>query len=189
MAGLCALALTAALGQPALASDAGKAAARPEVEARLQAGLGVRTQAEVTALGSGSDEVLVQIAEDKTAAGTLRARAVSALAYAPTARVRAFLEGVLVRRQPSSDATHRLLLRKAAVAMAWHGGPRAVEVIAPLLHHPDREVRLDAAIGLGLTRASSAERPLRSRLEQETDPEVKSQIESQLKLLTAVKPR
>ena len=50
---------------------------------------------------------------------------------------------------------------RAAVALGWQAGGRAVDVLALLLDHADPEVRSDAALALGLTRAHAAEKPLR----------------------------
>src|SRR5262245_64773995 len=106
------------------------------------------------------------IADDRAADRSLRARAVAVLAYARTARSHVFLENLVLRKAPSSDPTDRLLLRRAAVALGWQSGPRVVDILAPLLDHADAEVRLDAAVALGLCRSPKAEAPLRARLDQ-----------------------
>src|SRR5262249_21375271 len=104
-------------------------------------------------------------------------------AYARNARVHVYLENLVLRKTPSNDPTDRLILRRAAVALGWQSGPRVVDIIAPLLDHADAEVRLDAAVGLGLSRAAQAEGPLRLRLEAEADPSVRRQIEASLRAL------
>ena len=103
-----------------------------------------------------------------------------ALTYVRTPATREFLENFLIRKRPSSDAVDHVLLRKAAMALGWQAGPRSVDAVAALLDHPDPEVRLDAVVALGLTRARSAEKPLRDRLAAEPDAAVRAQIESQL---------
>ena len=65
------------------------------------------------------------------------------------------------------------------VLVAW--GP----ILALLLDHGDPEVRLDAVLALGLTRARAADKPLRARLPHETDAGVRAQIESLLRTLAA----
>jgi HEAT repeat protein len=106
-----------------------------------------------------------------------------ALTYVRTPAAREFLESFLIRKRPSSDAVDHVLLRKAAMALGWQSGPRSVVAVAALLDHPDPEVRLDAVVALGLTRARSAEKPLRDRLAAEPDARVRAQIESQLRVL------
>ncbi len=52
-----------------------------------------------------------------------------------------------------------------------------------LLEHPDPDVRIDVAIGLGLTRSEQAADLLRKRFDVETVPKVRSQIGRQLGLI------
>ena len=139
---------------------------------------------EVADLGAGAGPLLVQIADDRAATPPTRARAMEALTWVRTPATRDFLENFLIRKRPSSDAVDHLLLRKAAMALGWQAGPRSVDAVAALLDHPDPEVRLDAVVALGLTRARSAEKPLRDRLATEADATVRAQIESQLRVLT-----
>jgi HEAT repeat protein len=156
---------------------------RAEVEARLRkATLGL-SSAELADLGVAAGALLVQIADDHAATPLIRARAMAALAYVRTPAAHNFLENFVIRKGPSSDAIDRSLLRKAAVALGWQSGPRSVEILATLLDHPDAEVRIDAVVALGLTRTRAAEKPLRARLPAETDAAVRTQIESQLKML------
>jgi hypothetical protein len=155
--------------------------ARAEVEAALGKGGGAELQRlAVTAQGP-----LMVIASDRTRSEMVRSRALSALAYARNLRVASYLENFIVLATPSSDATDRVLLRRAAVSLGWQGDGRLVETIAPLLDHTDREVRLDAAIALGLGRTRSAEAPLRARLANETDSAVRRQLEASIKAVTA----
>jgi HEAT repeat protein len=129
-------------------------------------------------LAATSADELRTIAADRGASETVRGRALSALAYARDGRTHAFLENFVVATSPSSDATDRVLLRRAAVALGWQGGARVVETIAPLLDHPDADVRIDGAVALGLSRARDAAAPLRARLAIEPDAVVRRQIQA-----------
>jgi hypothetical protein len=170
-------------GTAARAPDAGtKLSVRGEVEAALAKSGGV---GELSRLAATSPGPLMAIASDQAAPETVRARALSALAYARGLKVQTFLENFVVSRTPPLDATDRLLLRRAAVALGWQGDARLVEVLAPLLDNTDADVRLDAAVALGLGRTRGAEAPLRARLTAETDAAVRRQIEASLKSVTA----
>jgi HEAT repeat protein len=174
---LASLALALAAGGRAAAAAA---PARAEVEAALRKS-GREAESELPRLAASAEPVLIAIADDRAVDAAVRARAVAALAYARGPRVHVFLENLVLRKTPSSDPTDRLLLRRAAVALGWQAGPRVVETVAPLLGHADAEVRLDAAVALGLSRARDAEGPLRARLAEEPDASVRRQIESALK--------
>jgi hypothetical protein len=172
-------------GTAARAPDAGtvtKRSARGDVEDALAKSGGV---GELTRLAATSPPLLMSIASDQAAPETVRARALSALAYARGFKIQAFLENFVVARTPPLDATDRLLLRRAAVALGWQGDARLVEVVAPLLDNNDADVRLDAAVALGLGRTRGAEAPLRARLATETDAAVRRQIDASLKEVTA----
>ena len=161
-------------------------AARPgraEVEVRLRANTPPASAADWRALGTGIDEILIAIAGDPKADLQLRARAVTALGYVSTRPGRAFLEAVVKDKTSSKDAGDKLLLRKAALALGWAGGTRVPAQLGPLLDHPDPDVRLDVAIGLGLTRSEEAADLLRKRFDVETVPKVRSQIGRQLRLI------
>jgi hypothetical protein len=172
-------------GSPAREPGGGAAAKAPirtEVEAALAKSGGV---GELSRLAASSPGPLMAIASDQAAPETVRARALSALAYARNLKVQTFLENFVVARTPPLDATDRLLLRRAAVALGWQGDARLVEVLAPLLENADADVRLDGAVALGLGRTRGAEAPLRARLTTETDPAVRRQLEASLKSVTA----
>jgi HEAT repeat protein len=170
----------------AAAAHAAAPPTRAEVETELKQE-GNAAEAALPRLGATAEPILIAIADDRAVEGTVRARAVAALAYARTARAHVYLENLVLRKGTSSDATDKLLLRRAAVALGWQSGPRVVDIIAPLLEHADAEVRLDAAVALGLSRAAKAEAPLRARLADEPDPAVRRQIEIALRAL-APKP-
>jgi hypothetical protein len=171
LAGLLALAAAVA------ARADGGPPTRTDVEAALRKG----SDANLPRLATEAEVILIAIADDKAVEGPVRGRAVAALAYARSARSHTYLENLVLRRSPSSDPVDRLLVRRGAVALGWQSGPRVVDIVAPLLDHTDPEVRLDAAVALGLSRAAAAEAPLRNHLSQETDPAVRRQIESALR--------
>jgi HEAT repeat protein len=161
-------------------------AARPDraaVEARLRANTIPRSAAEWAALGPGIDEILIAVAGDAKAEPQLRAHAVSALGVMSTRPGRAFLETVVKQKAASADAGDKLLLRKAALALGWAGGNAVPAQLGPLLDHPDPDVRIDVAIGLGLTRSEEAADFLRKRFDIETVPKVRNQIGRQLRLI------
>jgi HEAT repeat protein len=161
-------------------------AARPDrvaVEARLRANTMPRSAAEWVALGAGIDEILISIAGDAKAELGLRAHAVSALGVMSTRPGRALLESVVKQKASSADAGDKLLLRKAALALGWAGGTAVPSQLGALLGHPDPDVRIDVAIGLGLTRSEEAADLLRERFEVETVPKVRNQIGRQLRLI------
>jgi hypothetical protein len=161
-------------------------AARPDratVEARLRANNMPRAAADWVALGPGIDEILIAVAGDAKAEPQLRAHAVSALGVMSTRPGRAFLETVVKQKAASADAGDKLLLRKAALALGWAGGNAVPAQLGPLLDHPDPDVRIDVAIGLGLTRSEEAADFLRKRFDVETVPKVRNQIGRQLRLI------
>jgi HEAT repeat protein len=137
------------------------------------------------ALGPGTDEALIEIAGDGKTEVLLRSRAVSTLSYFPTPAARRFLESTIDGKGDSPDAADRLLVAKAAVALGWLGGVQVPQRLAPLLDHPDPEVRLDVAIGLGLTRLPTAAEALRKRLVLEPVDRVRAQISRQIQVIDA----
>jgi len=174
-------------GTPARGSGTdGGASAKPSARAEVEAALGkAGGAAELARLAATAQGTLVAIAADRAASETVRSRALSALAYARNLRAQTFLENFIIGKTPPFDATDRVLLRHAVVALGWQGDPRLVETVAPLLDNADSDVRLDVAIALGLGRTRSAEAPLRARLATETDNAVRRQIEASLKAVTA----
>jgi hypothetical protein len=159
---------------------------RAQVQARVEKAARGLSAADVADLGASGGPLLAQIADDRTVATPIRLRAMAALTYVATPGAHDFLEAFVIRKRPSSDAVDRALLRKAAMALGWQSGPRAVEVLSELLDHADAEVRLDAVVALGLTRTRRAEKPLRDRLAVEDDAAVRAQIERQLKMLVGL---
>jgi HEAT repeat protein len=137
------------------------------------------------ALGPGTDEALIEVARDAKAELLLRARAVSTLVYFPTAASRKFIEATIDGKASSDDPGDRLLVRKAAVVLGWLGGTAVPERLAPLLAAADPEVRLDAAVGLGLTRLTAAAEALKKRLDVEPVESVRAQISRQIQAIEA----
>jgi HEAT repeat protein len=169
-----------AWGKPAAAS--GPRVTRSAVEAKLrayEAGAASGWQA----LGPGADEALAEVSRDPKVEVLVRARAVSALGYFPTATARRCLEQTVQSKVTAKDPGDRLLLRRAAVALGWQGGTAAPARLGPLLDHEDPEVRVDAAIALGLTRLRTAADLLRKRMDIEPVDRVRSQIGRQLRVV------
>jgi hypothetical protein len=63
------------------------------------------------------------------------------------------------------------------------GGLDVPERLGRLLENPDPDVRLDATIGLGLTRLGAAATLLRGRGPREPLARVKTQIERQIRII------
>jgi hypothetical protein len=161
-------------------------AARANREAVLKLlGASERTpnEKELRGLGSDVDAVLIDLARDSKLEPRLRARAVSALAFAPTGASRAHLVKLVGSGSAAKEPTDVLLVRRAAVALGWQGGPTATPLLGALLEHADPEVRIDAALALGLTRQASAVQMLRARLDAESDPRVRAHVSRQLTVI------
>jgi HEAT repeat protein len=184
---IAAYALAAATPKPPALDGGETGDARSRVRAYLESH-DVAVLAELRALASAPQRPLMAIAEDARQAGLVRARAVAALRLVPSPEVQGFLGKLLQSKAKSNDATDRLLLRRAAVALGWMGGPRAGADLALLFENTDPEVRLDAAIGLGLSRAPDAPDGLRRQLAVESVPRVRDQIERQLRVLAPAPP-
>jgi hypothetical protein len=179
---IAACVLAAAPSAPPAAA-AGKAA---ESRARLAAFLAdhdVPTADELRAVAAPTVPALMAVADDDRAAALVRARAVAGLRLFPSPGVQAYLGKLIAAKAKSSDPADRLLLRRAAVALGWLAGPHTPEDLALLFDNPDPEVRLDAVVGLGLTRSAAALPVLRRQLAVESVPRVRNQIERRLRVL------
>ena len=177
--------LTAAAPTPPPPAMGKAGEARGKVEAYL-ASHDVPDGAELGELCAAPDKPLMAIVADARVQGLLRARAAAALRLVPTPEVRAFLGKLVQTKAKASDAADRLILRRTAVALGWMAGPDASEQLALLFENEDAEVRLDAAIGIGLTRSATAPSLLRRQLAVETAARVRDQIERQLHALAQV---
>ena len=164
-------------------ADAAGKASREAVLKLLAASERAPNEQELHALGTEADKQLVAVASDPKVEPKMRARAMSALGFAPSSASRAYLTKVIAAAGEARDATGLLLVRRAAVSLGWQGGPSAPPVLGPLLSHPDPEVRTDAAVALGLTRLASAADLLRARLEVEPDARVRGHISRQLRVV------
>jgi HEAT repeat protein len=138
---------------------------------------------ELRSLGAEVDEVLIELARDAKLEARMRARAVSALAFAPSLASRRYLDKVVAGVAAAKDPTDLLLVRRAAVALGWQGGPSVPPLLGGLLAHADPEVRIDAALALGLTRLAASADLLRARLDAETDARVRGHLSRQLRVI------
>lgn len=189
------LALLALSGQaigraaPPHGGDAGgdaakRAANRATIEGRLRALKELPTTAAAWGTaGQRVDEVLVEIALDGKVEFAVRARAVSALRYFPTPLARRFLESTLREKATSTDRSDMTIVRRALGALGWLGGPDVPPQVAPLLEHPDADVRADAITALGLTRLAAAADLLNRRLAKESVPRLQGLIRRQIKAI------
>jgi HEAT repeat protein len=132
---------------------------------------------------------LMAIVTDARVKGLLRARAAAALRLVPTPEIHTFLEKLVQAKAKASDATDRLIVRRAAVALGWMAGPRTQDQLALLFENADEEVRLDGVIAIALTRAATAATLLRKQRAAETSPRVRDQIDRQLRTLEPVPPQ
>ncbi len=165
-----------------------KTTARSKIETYLAAH-DVATAADLHAIETVPEKSLMAIALDPRAEGLTRARAVAALRLLPSPEVVEFLGKLVEKYAKATNAVDRLLVRRAAVALGWvPGAVNAPEQLARLFDNEDAEVRLDAAIGLGLTRAETAPDILRRQLAVETVARVRDQIERQLRTLAETVP-
>jgi HEAT repeat protein len=163
-------------------------ATRAVVEAKLRSAEPKRSPTDWWSLGAAVDEALIAIGGDVKADVTVRGRAMAALGALGTANARKFLVQTILAKGEASEENERLLLRRAAVALGWMGGRESPAQLAPLLDHDDPDVRLDAAIALGLTRLAGAADPLRKRLDAEPVARVRTQISRQLRVIEAANP-
>jgi HEAT repeat protein len=156
-------------------------------EAKIKAYLTTHDVADaqqLRALSPTPEKSLMAIVSDSQAEGLIRARAVSALRLLPSPAIRDYLGKLVETKAKAVDANDRLIVRRAAVALGWLAAPKAPEQLAQLYANDDADVRLDATIGLGLTRAADAVDVLRQQLLVETVPRVRDQIQRQLHVLT-----
>lgn len=176
--------------KPSPSAVGNEASGRSRVEAYL-ATHDVPVAEDLRALAPAPETALMAIVSDVRADGLLRSRAVTALRLVPSAVVHVFLGKLIRSKAKTTEATDRLIVRRAALALGWMSGTGAAETLALLFDNEDAEVRLDAAIGLGLTRAAAAAPALRKQLAVEQAPRVREQLERQLRALgeSAEEPR
>ena len=167
-------------------------AGRPAPErAKIQAYLAthdVPSSADLKALAPIPETALIAIASDAAVEKLTRARAVAALRLLPSPAVQEFLSKLIESKATTTDETLRLLLRRAAVALGWMAGSDAPDQLALLFENEDEDVRLDAVLGISMSRAANAAETLRKRLAVESSPRVRQQIERQLVTLAGPAP-
>jgi HEAT repeat protein len=187
--GLCAgiAAMPVAAVRAAPPADAGVAApkadsapSRAVVEAALTSTTRPVGARELAELGPRVDETLLAITRDANAATSLRARAIAAMAYVRSEPVVKYLRATIDRAFDAKTPDDRMLVRKAALSYGWIGIPESPTDLAPLLGHPDADVRVDAGVALALTRLKDAVPPLERHVESEKDPWVRRQLARQL---------
>lgn len=72
----------------------------------------------------------------------------------------------------------------AALSLSAHDGPKSAEALKPLLADGNAEVRFAAARALGNAGGDVARAALQSRLDAETDPKVRDELQKSLAKLT-----
>jgi HEAT repeat protein len=147
------------------------------------------TVAGLDALSKLPEKTLMAIALDAHGERLTRARAVAALRLLPSPAVQDFLAKLIRDNASTTDATERLLLRRAAISLGWMSGSDAPERLALLFENEDAEVRLDAVSGIAMSRAETAVPVLRKQLSVEASPRVRDQIRRQLKVLSQPVPQ
>jgi hypothetical protein len=180
-------ALAAKSASPATPDSGSAASEQVKIEAYL-ATHDVASAGELQAFAAPG-KTLIAIASDLAVERLTRARAVAALRLLPSPAVQDFLCQLVQSKAKTTDTTDRLLLRRAAVTLGWLGGADAPEVLALLFENDDAEVRLDAALGISMTRASSALGLLHKQLAVESSPRVREQIQRQLLALGEQPPQ
>jgi HEAT repeat protein len=158
---------------PGVATTATLENLRPKVLALL--GSGASTPDQWKALGPEALTVLRQLASDPTQPPAQRASAVGGMAY---------VDNPLTSDVLKSFATDPNLLapvrESAVLALAARDGTNAVPALAPLLADGEAEVRTGAARALGNAGGAAARTALQSRLDAETDPHVRDEIQKAL---------
>src|SRR5262245_39747952 len=137
------------------------------------------TQAQLIDAGAGAHgEALEAIALDRASSRYVRTRAASSLSYFDDALARASLAKVIA--EALDDPEVRI---QAIAALSVSAGRTAVPRLSSLLADPVAEVRAAAVRGLIRTRAPEARALLRAKLESESAPLVRAQIERALTAL------
>lgn len=160
----------------------GASAARGNLAAYLSSH-DVASESELRAILRAPEGELMAIASDEKSEALVRARAVAALRLVATPEVRRFLGKLIEDKAKSSLPDERLILRRAAVTLGWLGGTGTPERLALLFENEDVEVRVDAAVGIALTRSAVAAKFLRRQHAMESVPRVRDTIERQLRSL------
>jgi HEAT repeat protein len=133
------------------------------------------TAGALRALGPGTLDVLMTLAEDPAERLHVRLRALGATAHFPEPRTRAFL--LRVARQRGQD---ELLARQAVAALSRGFGVAAMDELTGFLRHEHAFVRRVAARGLARIGTEECKRRLRRHLDEEPDPVVRRAVERAL---------
>ena len=164
------LPLSLLLAGPAVAGEL-----REPIMDLLNAYEGAPTAAQLTALGDGVADELMDIAADSDVASSRRGRAVSALGDFPSDDTLAFLSKQLGDTDASS-----ILRRKAAYALAAGWGEQAVKPLSDALSDSDVQLRIAAAGALADVSGDAAKGALNARLEAEDSDAAREAIEKAL---------
>jgi hypothetical protein len=131
---------------------------------------------------------LIDLANDDELDSGLRIRAIRALGLYPGQQTEDALRDLIAAllAGPSGGATGRdsLLIRAATYALASVDPLGSVAVIGPLLDHPSRDLRTDAAHALGLTGQPGAIPLLQERRDRESEGQVLWAINEALRTLS-----
>lgn len=171
-----------------IAAASADAGVKKTERARVQSYLDthdVPSAADLRGLSPSPEKPLIAIAGDDQVDRLARARAVAALRLLPSPAVQAFLTDLIQKQATTTNATLRLLLRRAAISLGWMAEADAPDVLSLLFDNEDVEVRVDAVLGISMSRASTAAMTLRKQLAVESSPRVRQQIERQLVALGA----
>ena len=162
----------------AKATDRPAGATRASVEAKLAKEGRTLVQADVQAMGKDADLILIDIMRDHRASSALRTRAVDALAASGSAVARDQLVRLVTVTKDEADLP---LVRKALLGLGWMGDGRIVANAGPWLDHKSPAVRLDAAVGLALSKNPEAFELLARHNRREKDADVRQQIDRLIK--------
>lgn len=157
----------------------GEVSARPPKLAALLAEGAQPTPEQWKALGPEGLTLLRQVAADPAELPERRAKAVGGMAFLDDANASAVLASF------ATDANALPAVRQsAALALALRDGPGAVPVLTTLLGDANGGVRLAAAQALGRAGGADARTALQGRLDAETDPHVRDEIQKSLAKVT-----
>lgn len=152
------------------------ALAGPQRAAVLQELSGIEdapTAESLRALGDAVPQELVELAADPSLRSSVRARALHALGWFPSAETRTVLEAALV-------GDNKLMARKAAYALANGWSAEAIPALGRALSAADPQLRNAAARALGNIEDDAVVTVLDARLTIEDQPAVREAIESSL---------
>jgi HEAT repeat protein len=147
---------------------------RAKVDALLGGIEYVPTQAEWKALGPDAGEVLAAIATDSAQRATVRARAMSALAYFPQPT------SIEVARAALADAKSPVILQRKALLTLATIDPDALNVVEPYLAHDDVQLRESAVQAVSTLGNPLARQLLEARVSVEPSEHIRSTIATSL---------